>query len=98
VARGNDRQTTASPNADSPNILNRAISSITAELLAGAWVLSLADRSHHFKRKHGTHPYLGPMRITQAHDNGTVKLTKVANNGGAVSQTWNIWNIEPRMA
>jgi len=50
------------------------------------------------KRKHGTHPYLGPMRITQVYDNDTVKLTKVANNGGAVSQTWNIRNIEPRMA
>jgi len=24
------------------------------------------------KRKHGTHPYLGPMRITQVYDNGTV--------------------------
>jgi len=41
------------------------------------------------KPKHGTHPYLGPMRITQVYDNGTVK---------AVSQTWNIRNIEPRMA
>jgi len=34
------------------------------------------------KRKHGTHPCLGPTRITQACDNGTVKLTKVADNGG----------------
>jgi len=50
------------------------------------------------KRKHGTRPYLGPMRITQAYDNGTVKLKKVADNGRAVSQTWNIWNVEPRMA
>jgi len=50
-------------------------------------------------RKHGSNPYLEPMRITQAHDNGTVKLVKVTdNNGGAVSQTWNIRNIEPRMA
>jgi len=48
-------------------------------------------------RKHGSN--LDPMRITQAYDNGTVKLVKVAdNNGGAVSQTWNIRNIEPRMA
>jgi len=37
-------------------------------------------------------------RITQAHDNGAVKLVKVANNGGAVSQTWNIWQIEPHTA
>lgn len=50
------------------------------------------------KRKHGTDPYLGPMRITQVYDNGTVKLVEVADNGGAVSQTWNIRNIEPRMA
>jgi len=50
-------------------------------------------------RKHGSNPYLDPMRITQVYDNGTVKLIKVAdNNGGAVSQTWNIRNIEPRMA
>ena len=51
------------------------------------------------KRKHGKDPYLGPMRITQVYDNGTVKLVKVAeNNGGAVSQTWNIRQIEPRKA
>jgi len=50
-------------------------------------------------RKHGSNPCLGPMRIAQVCDNGTVKLVKVAeNNGGAVSQTWNIRNIEPRMA
>jgi len=50
-------------------------------------------------RKNGSNPYLDPMRITQVNDNGTVKLIKVANNnGGAVSQTWNIRNIEPRMA
>jgi len=49
--------------------------------------------------KHGSNPYLDPMRITQAYDNGTVKLVKVTDkNGGAVSQTWNIQNIEPRMA
>jgi len=50
-------------------------------------------------RKHGSNPYLNPMRITQVNDNGTVKLVKVTdNNGGAVSQTWNIRNIEPHMA
>ena len=49
-------------------------------------------------RKHGNDPYLGPMRITQVNDNGTVKLVKVAeNNGGAVHQTWNIRNLNPRM-
>jgi len=51
------------------------------------------------KRKHGSNPCLGPMRIAQACDSGTVKLAKVADNGGgAVSQTWNIRNVEPRMA
>jgi len=50
------------------------------------------------KRKHGAPPCLGPMRTTQACDNGAVKLTKVADNGGAVSQTWNIRNVEPRIA
>jgi len=49
-------------------------------------------------RKHGSNPYLDPMKITQVNDNGTVKLVKVANDGGAVSQTWNIRNVEPRMA
>jgi len=50
-------------------------------------------------RKDGSNPHLDPMRITQACDNGTVKLVKVTNNDGrAVSQTWNIRNIEPRMA
>jgi len=48
--------------------------------------------------KQGSNPHLDPMRITQVNDNGIVKLIKVADNGGAVSQTWNIRNIEPRMA
>jgi len=38
------------------------------------------------------------MRITQVYDNGAVKLEKVTDNGGAVSQTWNIRNVEPHMA
>jgi len=50
-------------------------------------------------RSHGSNPHLDPMRIAQAHDNGAVKLVKVAdNNGRAVSQTWNIRSVEPRMA
>jgi len=50
-------------------------------------------------RKHASNPHLDSMRIAQVHDNGTVKLAKVVdNNSGAVSQTWNIRNIEPRMA
>jgi len=48
--------------------------------------------------KHGSDPHLDPLRITQANDNGTVKLVKVANNGRAVSHTWNIQHVEPRMA
>jgi len=49
--------------------------------------------------KHGSNPHLDPMRITQACDNATVKLVKVADdNGGVVSQTWSIRNIEPCMA
>jgi len=39
-----------------------------------------------------------PMRISQVNDNSTVKLVKVANNDGAVSQTWNIRNVEPCIA
>ena len=51
------------------------------------------------QRKHGVNPYIGPCTITHVYDNGTVRLTEVANNnGGAVSQTWNIRNIEPRKA
>jgi len=51
------------------------------------------------KRKHDSDPHLDPVRITQTNDNGTVKLVKVDdNNGGAVSQTWNIRDVEPRMA
>jgi len=58
----------------------------------------VAEAKAGVKRKHGTQPHLGPMRITQAYDNDTVKLVKVADNGGAVSQTWNIQNVEPCMA
>jgi len=48
------------------------------------------------RRKHGSNPCLNPMRITQVCDSDTVKLVEVADNsGGAVSQTWNIRNVEP---
>jgi len=51
------------------------------------------------KRKHDTDPScLDPMRITQINDNCTVVLVKVTNDGGTISQTWKIRNIEPRMA
>ena len=50
-------------------------------------------------RKHGagTDQYLGPYTVTQVNDNGTVQLTK-ATTRGAVSQTWNIRNVDPYMA
>ena len=47
-------------------------------------------------RKHGEDTYKGPYDITAVNDNGTVTLTQVTN-GGAVSQTWNIRQIEPCM-
>ena len=48
-------------------------------------------------RKHGSDRYSGPHTLTQVNDNGTVKLTKVARRrrGGAVTETWNIRNIDP---
>ena len=49
-------------------------------------------------RKHGADRFAGPHTVTQVNNNGTVKLTKVANNGGAVSETWNIRNLEPYLA
>ena len=48
-------------------------------------------------RKHGSDRYSGPHTVTAVYDNGTVQLSKVANNGGAVYQTWNIRNIHPCM-
>ena len=47
-------------------------------------------------RKHGTDTYKGPYDVTGVNDNGTVTLTQVTN-GGAVSQTWNIRQLEPCM-
>jgi len=49
------------------------------------------------QRNPGHDPNLGPYRITQVYDNGTVQLVKVADdNGGAVYETWNIRNVNPR--
>ena len=48
-------------------------------------------------RKHGEDHFKGPHTVSQINDNGTVKLTRATTNG-AVSQTWNIRNIEPRKA
>ena len=49
-------------------------------------------------RKHGNDVNKGPYTVTQVNDNGTVRLTQVANRGGAVSQTWNIRNLDPYTA
>ena len=47
-------------------------------------------------RKHGTSGlYQGPYTITEVYDNGTVKLQRVTQTGGAVLETRNIRNIYP---
>ena len=46
-------------------------------------------------RKHGEDEYIGPFTIVQVNDNGTLRLRKTANHGGAVEQTWNVRNITP---
>ena len=53
---------------------------------------------HDPNRKHGADKYTGPFTITKVYDNGTVKLSKEAKNGGAVFETWNIRNIDPCIA
>ena len=45
-------------------------------------------------QKHGEDFFKGPFTVSQVNDNGTVKLTRATANG-AVSQTWNIQQIEP---
>ena len=47
-------------------------------------------------RKHGSDLFKGPYTVVRQNDNGTVTLTRAAN-GGAVSQTWNIRNVDPCM-
>ena len=46
-------------------------------------------------RKHGTDRQQGPYTVTRVNDNGTLRLTKVTAQGGAVSQTWNVRNVDP---
>jgi transposase InsO family protein len=46
-------------------------------------------------RKHGSDKNIGPFTVTRVNDNGTLRLTKVTANGGAVSQTWNVRNVNP---
>jgi len=50
-------------------------------------------------RKHGPdgpEQFQGPYTVSQVNDNGTVQLTR-ATTRGAVSQTWNIRNVDPCM-
>ena len=47
-------------------------------------------------RKYGTDKQRGPYTVTRVNeDNGTLRLTKVTYNGGAVTQTWNVRNVDP---
>ena len=48
-------------------------------------------------RKHGKDLFKGPYTVIRQNDNGTVQLTR-ATTGGAVTQTWNIRNVDPCMA
>ena len=48
-------------------------------------------------RKHGQPFHKGPYTVSQVNDNGTVKLTK-PGAGGALTQTWNVRNLDPCMA
>jgi hypothetical protein len=46
-------------------------------------------------RKYGTDIFSGPWTVAQVNENGTVRLTRGTNNGGVVSQTWNVRNLKP---
>ena len=46
-------------------------------------------------RKHGSDQYAGPYTVSKVNDNGTVQLRRDADQGGAVSQTWNIRQLDP---
>ena len=46
-------------------------------------------------RKHGKDRYAGPYVIQRVNDNGTVTLVQGTNNGGVVTQTWNIRQVTP---
>ena len=46
-------------------------------------------------RKCGSDKQKGPYTVTRVNDNGTLMLTKATANGGAVTQTWNVRNIDP---
>ena len=46
-------------------------------------------------QKRGEDFFKGPHMVSQVNDNGTTKLTGATTANGAVSQTWNIQQIEP---
>ena len=46
-------------------------------------------------RKHSSDQCDGPHTIHQINDNGTVKLTKVTNNGGAIYKVQNFRKLFP---
>ena len=46
-------------------------------------------------RKYGSDKQRGPYTVTRVNDNGTLRLSKATNNGGAVIQTWNVRNVSP---
>ena len=49
-------------------------------------------------RKHGSDRYKGPCTIMSVYDNGTVRLRRRTQLGGAVFQTWNIRKVFPYKA
>jgi len=49
-------------------------------------------------RKYGTDIFRGPWTVAQVNENGTVRLTRGTDNGGVVTQTWNVRNLKPHKA
>ena len=46
-------------------------------------------------RRHGADFCKGPCTVSEVNDNGTVELRRDADEGGALSETWNIRNVYP---
>jgi len=46
-------------------------------------------------RKFGSDKQIGPYTVTRVNSNGTLTLTKVTANGGAITQDWNVRNVDP---
>ena len=49
-------------------------------------------------QKHNEGQSDGSHTVTCLNNNNTVTLTKVASNGGTISQTWNMQHVHPCMA